>query len=259
MRERRMTPYNDVSMLELRRFSVEYPAFTLEPVDVSIRAGERVAVVGANGAGKSTMLRAIGGRLLNYLGDIRVNGVEMRKQLPKIREHIGYLPEILLGYGWMTIAQHLDFLTNFFPTWDTDYAARLVERLALPLEAKLGTLSKGMKVKLSFVAAEAYRPATLLLDEPTSGLDPMVRREVIDVIRERVPKGGDRLLLFSTHILEDVEWIADRVLILSRGNLIADVGIAELRHQGPDIPLSEILYSILSDAKRQTSPSAHSD
>jgi ABC-2 type transport system ATP-binding protein len=142
------------------------------------------------------MLKAIGGRLPDYGGEVRVNGIDLRLQLPEARRSIGYLPETLLGYGWMTIEQHLRFLAHFFPAWDVGYAAQLLKRLELPLEAKLGTLSKGMKVKLSFVAAEAYRPETLLLDEPTSGLDPIVRRDVIEVILDRVPRGGDRSVLF---------------------------------------------------------------
>jgi ABC-2 type transport system ATP-binding protein len=228
---------------------VAYPGFSLEPLTLSVQAGERVALVGPNGAGKSTILKAVGGRLSEYGGAVRVNGTDLRLQLPEIRRSIGYLPETLLGYGWMTIEQHLRLLAHFFPTWDVEYAAQLLTRLDLSHEAKLGTLSKGMKVKLSFVAAEAYRPETLLLDEPTSGLDPIVRRDVIEVILDRVPRGGDRLVLFSTHILEDVEWIADRVLILSKGILLADAAIADLRREHAGIPLSEILYSKLAHGR----------
>jgi ABC-2 type transport system ATP-binding protein len=228
---------------------VAYPGFSLESLTLSLQAGERVALVGPNGAGKSTMLKAIGGRLPDYGGEVRVNGIDLRLQLPEARRSIGYLPETLLGYGWMTIEQHLRFLAHFFPAWDVGYAAQLLKRLELPLEAKLGTLSKGMKVKLSFVAAEAYRPETLLLDEPTSGLDPIVRRDVIEVILDRVPRGGDRSVLFSTHILEDVEWIADRVLVLSNGTLLADVAVADLRREHDGVPLSEILYSKLAHGR----------
>lgn len=236
----------DTHTIELRDFSVVYPAFTLQPLSLGFRDGERVALVGPNGAGKSTTLNAMAGRLPQYRGEIRVDGADLRALLPWVRARIGFLPESLLGYGWMTIQQHLDFLAAFYPGWDRQYAATLLQRLDLPPAAKLGTLSKGMRVKLSFIAAEAYRPPFLLLDEPTSGLDPVVRRELIDVILERVPRGAGRVVLFSTHILEDVEWIADRVVVLAGGRLRADVSVAELQRRGQNRPLSTILYAILS-------------
>ena len=240
-----------MSAIELRDFSVVYPSFVLQPLFLAFRTGERVAVVGPNGAGKSTTLNAIAGRLTHYRGAVLLDGSEIRTLLPTVRERIGFLPETLLGYGWTTIRQHLHLLRNFFPAWDQAYAEGLLARLALPPEAKLGTLSKGMRVKLSFVCAEAYRPPFLILDEPTSGLDPMVRRELIEVILERAPSGGDRLVIFSTHLLEDVEWIADRVLVLSVGALRADAPVAELRARHPDRALSDILYSILSGNESQ--------
>ena len=233
-------------MVRLRNFSVRYPNFRLEPLDLEFRAGERIAVVGANGAGKSTTLRAIAGRSRHYEGTVEIGGRDVRAHLPEIREEIGFLPERLLGFGWMSVAEHLAFLSNFFPTWDDHYAKELLGRLELPPGSKVGTLSKGMTVKLSLVAAEVPRPPVLILDEPTSGIDPLMRGELLAVIDEAVPQGHDRLVLFSSHILEDVEQIADRVVLLRQGKLVGDTTVAALRGRDPEAPLSRLLYSALS-------------
>lgn len=233
-------------MVSLKKFSVQYPDFRLEPLSIEFGSGERIALVGANGAGKSTTLKAIAGRSRDYQGAVEIGGREVRSQLPEIRTKIGFLPERLLGFGWMTVEEHLTFLSDFFPMWDDAYAKELMGRLDLPSSSKIGTLSKGMAVKLSLIAAEAFRPPILILDEPTSGIDPLMRAELLEVINEAVPEGHDRLVLFSSHILEDVEHIADRVVMLRQGKLVGDTTIADLRARDPEAPLSQLLYSALA-------------
>ncbi len=209
--------------------------------------GERIGVVGENGAGKSTLLKALAGRLHGYEGDIWLRGELLRSRLPAARAEIGFLPEKLLGWQWMTVREHLDFLSSVYPGWDQGYAEELLERLELAGRFSLGALSKGMAVKLSFVAAEAYRPKLLLLDEPTSGVDPVMRRQLIALIRERVPKGGDRSVLFSTHILEDVEEAAERLVVLRSGRIAGDVNLMELKKRHPGTRLSAQLHELLSE------------
>ena len=233
------------SFVRLKGFSVRYPNFFLQPTNLEFGAGERVAMVGANGAGKSTTLKAIAGRLGDYDGRVEVGDREVRSRLPGIRARIGFLPERLLGFGWMTVAEHLRFLSAFFPTWDEQYAAELMRRLDLPADSKLGTLSKGMAVKLSLVAAEAPRPPILILDEPTSSVDPLMRSELLAVINECAPRGGDRLVLFSSHILEDVERIADRVVLMRRGRILGDMSTGEIQERDSGSSLSQLLYTAL--------------
>ncbi len=231
--------------VRLRGFSVRYSNFFLEPMDLTVDPGERVALVGANGAGKSTTLKAIAGRLREYEGRVEVDGGDIKAQLPGVRARIGFLPERLLGFGWMTIDEHLRFLSTFFPTWDRDYEQELLTRLELPGASKVGTLSRGMSVKLSLVTAEAHRPPVLILDEPTTAIDPVKRRELLKIIGDCAPTGGDRLVLFSSHILEDVEFIAERVILMRQGRILEDVTTKELAERDPGAPLSQILISAL--------------
>jgi ABC-2 type transport system ATP-binding protein len=227
-------------------FTVAYPAFTLGPLSLSLGPGDRVALVGPNGAGKSTTLKGLVGLLPEYGGSVTFDGVDVRDGAVDVRARIGVLAEKVMGFGWMTVAEHLAFLASFYPTWDPDHAADLVRRLELPRETKLANLSKGMGVKLSLVAAEAYRPPLLLLDEPTSGLDPLMRTDVLDLIDECAPRGGDRAVVFSSHILEDIEAAADRVLILRDGVLVLDATVDELRAEDPDAPLSRTIRERLA-------------
>jgi ABC-2 type transport system ATP-binding protein len=139
------------------------------------------------------------------------------------------------------VRQHLALLARLFPTWDPAYAEELRQRLALAPDARLGTLSRGMGVKLAFVAAEAHRPPYLLLDEPTTGLDPLVRAELLAVVRELAAADPRRLVLFSTHLLEDVELLAERVLALRAGRLVTDVPLAALRERARGRALPHVL------------------
>ncbi len=234
--------------LRVDNFNVQYPNARIGPIDIDFHRGERVAVVGANGAGKSTMLKAVAGRLPDYEGAIELGGKDLRDQLPEARAHIGFLPEKLLGFGWMSVAEHLDFLSHFFPAWDRGYAEELMDRMELPAKSRVGTLSKGMAIKLSLVAAEAPRPPLLVLDEPTSGVDPVMRGEILDVINTCAPLDGDRLVLYSSHILEDVEQLASRVVCMKGGRILSDDPPDALRQLHPGLSMSEILYHKLQRA-----------
>jgi ABC-2 type transport system ATP-binding protein len=235
--------------IAMRNFSVTYPSFTLKPLSLELKAGERVAIIGPNGSGKTTTLRALAGRLPEYDGSILFDGRDLRGMLPIGRRLIGLLPETLAGYGWMTVREHLAFLREFYPRWDRDYAAHLADRLDVPLGKAIGRLSKGTRVKVSFIAAEAYRPPLLLLDEPTSGLDPEVRGELINAIRSSIDSQPERIVLFSTHLLEDVDLIADRVVLLVNGELGLDASVAQLRESHGATSLAKTLYAALSGPK----------
>lgn len=226
----------ETALIRLEALTVRYPDFRLGPLDLTLRAGERVALIGANGSGKSTTLRVLGGRERSYGGRVLWRGLDLRSLLPDVRARIGLLPERFRGFGWMTVAEHLRFLSEFHPTWDRAYEDELVERLRLPRGARVGTLSRGTRVKLSFVAAESFRPPVLLLDEPTAGLDPLVRGELLELLASRVPAGGRRLLVYSSHILEDVTRICDRVLVLVDGALGDDLPRGALGDAGGSAP-----------------------
>jgi len=241
-----MTSERATPRIALRQFAVRYPSFILSPLSLEIQPGERVALVGPNGSGKSTTLMALAGRLPDYEGFILLDGRDLRSMLPLGRRAIGLLPEALSGYGWMTVREHLTFLGEFYPAWDTEYARHLADRLSVPLDTPLGRLSKGTRVKASFIAAEAYRPPLLLLDEPTSGLDPAVRGELLGAILSSVDAQSDRVVVFSTHLLEDVEFVANRVLLLTNGTLELDATVSDILAAHRGASLARILYAALS-------------
>ena len=216
-------------VIQLDGFGVEWQNFTLHPIDLTLKGGMRVALVGPNGAGKTTLLRAIAGSLRSYKGRVLVDGTEVRRLPAHARTRVGILRHTLRAYGWWTIAEYLRFLAPLYPTWSWEYCESLQARLSLRPGAQIGLLSKGMQVKLAFLAAEAFRPPILLLDEPTSGLDPVVRRDLMDTVREAVQDDAGRLVIFSTHLLEDVEWLADRAIVMRDGRITASLSLAALR------------------------------
>jgi ABC-2 type transport system ATP-binding protein len=227
---------------------VRFDGFTLGPLDLGLEAGERLAVVGPNGAGKSTTMRGMAGRLETYEGSAIVNGLEVRDAAVAVRGTVGVLPEELLGFGWMTVADHLDFLPSFYATWDREYAQELRQLLEIPAGTPLADLSKGNRVKLSLLVAEAFRPPVLLLDEPTSGVDPLMRRRVLDLVDQCAPRGGGRTVLFSTHILEDLHRIADRVVLLKDGRIIRDTSLERFVDEAGGASISEVIFEELADA-----------
>jgi ABC-type multidrug transport system ATPase subunit len=232
--------------VEAAGFRVDYPGFTLGPLDFSVGRGERVALVGHNGAGKSTAMRALAGRPTRYGGSLLFDGREIRDSVPDVRARIGLLPERLAAFEWMTVGEHLAFLASVHPMWDADYAEALLARLELPRATRVGTLSRGMMLKLAFISAESFRPALLLLDEPTAGLDPGMREELLQLVLEAAPEESGRAVVFSTHMLEDVHLLADRVLVLRQGDLVADRSLHSLRESSGGVEANRVLRDLMS-------------
>ncbi|HEY0996987.1 MAG TPA: ABC transporter ATP-binding protein [Gemmatimonadaceae bacterium] len=208
-----------------------------------VERGERLAIVGPNGAGKSTTMAAIAGRLPTFRGLIQLDGLDLRAILPEARARIGFLPETVPCYDVLTVHEHLAFLRAFHPHWDQAAVDELLQRLRVDPAQQMGKLSKGTRVKVAYVAAEAIDPELLLLDEPTSGLDPVVRSELLEIVKERLRERPARALIFSTHLLEDIDQIADRVLLIQEGRLREDIPVAALSREGMNT--AQALYARL--------------
>jgi len=201
----------------------------VDSISFTINKGEIVGFLGPNGAGKSTTMKMITGYLQPDSGDIAVAGINSKFDPKGIKRKIGYLPEANPLYVDMYVQEYLQFIANIQQVSNSKAAIkRVIELTGLPLEQhkKITQLSKGYKQRVGLAAALVHDPEVLILDEPTSGLDPNQIIEIRDVIKRL---GQDKTVLFSSHILPEVEALCERVIIINKGKLVADNLLSNLQ------------------------------
>ncbi len=217
-------------------------------VSFTVGKGEIVGFLGPNGAGKSTTMKMITGYLLPDKGNVRVCGIDVSTDPLSAKRKIGYLPETNPHYPDMYVREYLSFVAGVHKVSDSKNAVEKVIALTgLTPESKkkVGQLSKGYKQRVGLAAALIHDPEVLILDEPTSGLDPNQIIEIRNVIKEQ---GLSKTVLFSSHILQEVEAVCDRVIIIHKGNLVADDTLANLRNTKQGEQVVTIRFSETIDA-----------
>jgi ABC-2 type transport system ATP-binding protein len=210
-----------------RRFG---STLALDALDLQVEPGTVLGLIGRNGAGKSTSLRLALGHLHPDAGSIRVLGHDPVTDGIQVREQVGLMSEEASLYGWMTVREIMDFAAGLHPNWDPDFAESFRKRLDLDPGKRIKNLSRGNKAKVSLVLAVAVRPRLLLLDDPTSGLDPLVRREVLEGVLESVPAEGGAVV-YASHLIHDVERIADQVTVLDEGRSILEGDLEKIKQR----------------------------
>lgn len=203
-------------------------------ISFRVNRGEIVGFLGPNGAGKSTTMKIITGYLQPTGGEAFVCGVNVAEKPLETKKKIGYLPELNALYYDMYVKEYLAFVAEIHAISNKQEAiSKAIDTVGLKAEAKkrIGQLSKGYKQRVGLAAALVHDPEVLILDEPTSGLDPNQIVEIREVIRQQ---GADKTVLFSSHILQEVEAICDRVIIINKGELVADDKLGNLQRSNRD-------------------------
>ena len=217
-------PAVEVSALT-RRFGAHA---ALDGVTLSLARGVVHGLVGANGAGKTTLIRHLLGLLRAEHGSVRVLGRDPVADPVGVLSRVGYLSEEPDLPAWMRVDELVRYTRAFYPTWDDAYAEELAGAFALDPAAKVGALSRGQKARAGLLVALAHRPELLILDEPSSGLDPIARREILGAVLRAVADDG-RTVLFSSHLLDEVERVADHVTMISRGRVVLSAPLGDIR------------------------------
>jgi len=208
-----------MNALETHALTKRYGRKTaVDALDLAVPEGSICAFLGPNGAGKTTTIQLLMNLQPADAGEAVVLGVPAPRLGPREFAQVGYVSENQELPEGMTVAEFLAFCRPLYPTWDAAFEARLLKQFNLPLDRKLRHLSRGMKMKAALLASLAYRPRLVVLDEPFSGLDPLVRDEFIRGLLELAGEGGWTLFL-SSHDIDEVERLADRVAILDEGRL----------------------------------------
>jgi ABC-2 type transport system ATP-binding protein len=199
----------------------------LHDVTLNVPRGVVFALLGENGAGKTTAIRLMLGLTETTSGDVRVLGLDSRKHGQAIRERVGYVSERPTMYEWMTAAEIGWFTAGFYGGNFEHHYRNLLTAFCVPLDRKIGQMSKGMRAKVALSLAMAHQPELLVLDEPTSGLDTLVRREFLESMIDITAQ--NRTVLLSSHQISEVERVADYVAILHAGRLITVDRLDELK------------------------------
>jgi ABC-2 type transport system ATP-binding protein len=200
----------------------------LDDVSVFVPRGSVLGLVGENGAGKTTLIKHLLGSLKAQAGSVRVFGLDPVGDPVGVLGRLGYLSERRDLPGWMRVNEFMRYTQAFYPAWDESYAAQLLEQFQLDPTQKIKTLSQGQQAKIGLLTSLAYRPELLILDEPSSGLDPVVRRDILEAIIRMVAEEG-RTVVFSSHLLDEVERVADHLVMLQRGRVILNGKTEEVR------------------------------
>ena len=209
----------------------------LESVSLEVAPGTILGLIGRNGAGKTTLIRAMLGLIQPDSGEATVFGDPALQLTDATKTRLGYVPQQADTFGWMTAAQMLEFVGQFYPRWDADFVARTLMRWTLPTGTILAKLSPGERQRVALIRALASQPDLLVLDEPASALDPVARRELLREIATRAAESGTTVL-FSTHIVSDLERVASHVAFMQGGRLILhdELDALKERHARLHIP-----------------------
>jgi len=191
----------------------------LDNVALTVARGFVFGLVGENGAGKTTLIKHILGLLRAQSGSVRVFGLDPVAEPAQVLSRIGYLSENRDLPGWMRVDELLRYTRAFYKSWDDRYAEELREQFGLNNSARVKNLSRGETARAGLLLALAHRPPLLVLDEPSSGLDPVVRRDILEAIIRTVAEEG-RTVLFSSHLLEEVERVSDHLAMMHNGKLV---------------------------------------
>ncbi|HZF32063.1 MAG TPA: ABC transporter ATP-binding protein [Gammaproteobacteria bacterium] len=193
----------------------------LDAVDFRATEGLVHGLVGVNGAGKTTLIKHLLGLLRPTSGTVRVLGLDPVRDPVNVLRRVGYLSEQREMPEWMRIDELLRYTQAYYPSWDMRYARELLDTFGLDAKKKVGGLSQGMRAQTGLVLAVAHRPQVLILDEPSSGLDAVVRQDILDAIVRTVADEG-RTVIFSSHLLDEVERMSDRVTMIHQGKIALD-------------------------------------
>ena len=235
-------------MIEVKGLVKTYGAKrAVDRISFSVSRGDILGFLGPNGAGKSTTMKMITGFLSPDAGTALVDGVDVTRDPVAVKSKIGYLPENSPAYPEMTVEEFLGFIADVRGFRNNGAAKTQVERaialthLAPVRKQTIETLSKGFKQRVGFAQALLHDPPVLILDEPTDGLDPNQKLEVRSLIKSMAVQ---KTIVLSTHILEEVEAICTRVIIISSGRVVADETPEQLRARKPGARLDEIFRSL---------------
>lgn len=242
-------------VIQLQAIHKSYGATpVLKGIDLQVTAGQVVGYIGPNGAGKSTTIKILIGMLPDFTGDATVLGMNVKTQSLDIKRRIGYVPENAALYDTLTPTEYLEFIGQLY-----ELDTHQMERKALELlrlfqlseyaHARMTTFSKGMRQKVLLISGLLHNPDVIFLDEPLSGLDANAVVLVKEIIRQLANDG--KTIFYSSHLMDVVEKISDRIIIINQGQIIADGTFAELQHQRPES--LEQLFAELTGNEGQTS------
>lgn len=207
-------------VIEILNISRRYSSkLALDDVSLEVPQGAVFGLVGENGAGKTTIIKHVLGLLRPQSGTVRVFGRDPVADPVGVLSSVGYLSEEPDLPGWMSVQEFLAYTRAFYPTWDDEYAQELQDDFGLSSSSLIKGLSKGQRARAGLIAALAFRPELLLLDEPSSGLDPIVRRDILGAVIRTIADEG-RTVLFSSHLLTEVESVSDRLAMVQKGKIV---------------------------------------
>ncbi|MEX2316350.1 MAG: ABC transporter ATP-binding protein [Pirellulales bacterium] len=224
-------PSSSPPVVDIRRVTRRFGAkAALDDVTLEIPRGGVFGLIGGNGAGKTTLIKHILGLFKVQSGTVQVFGLDPVQNPVGTLGRIGYVSEDRDLPNWMRVDQLMRYTQAFFPSWDETFAEQLRQAFDLDAKARVANLSRGQRARAGLLVALAHRPELLVLDEPSSGLDPVVRRDILGAIIRTIADEG-RTVLFSSHLLDEVERVADRVAIIHRGRIVLTAAMDEIKEK----------------------------
>ena len=228
----------------------------LDGVDLHLAAGEVLGLIGRNGAGKSTLIRAMLGLIEPDAGNAEIWRQPALKLDDAAKARIGYVPQQPDALAWLKVGDMLAFVGQHYPRWDAGFVAATLERWQLPADKLLAKLSPGERQRVAIIRALAPRPQLLVLDEPAAALDPVARRELLREIAERAADAGASVL-FSTHIVSDLERVASQVAFLHQGKMLLHDQLDALKERHlrlhvPAIAAAQLIGKVPGEVARRS-------
>lgn len=218
------------NVIELKNIYKSYKNFQIEDLSLQVKKGFVTGFIGANGAGKSTVMKVMMNLIRPDSGEVKMFGMDYSKHEKEIKKRIGFVFDDDILYKELTLHDMKKLIAPCYKQWQDSLFREYCDRLELPLNQKMNTFSKGMKMKASLVMALSHQPDLLIMDEPTAGLDPIVRRQFIELLQD-VMLDEEKTIFLSTHIISDLAPIADFITFINSGEIVFSKALHEIEEK----------------------------